>query len=738
MTERTGQLPDSADAEGLRLAVSQQGIMLGRQVDALSQMSAAQQELFHRLDNITQTLHELTDQFSHAAPQATVDLTPSAPGPSSTSENIRLQPEPFLGDVETCGGFLLQCQLIFQQAPRYYQTDHSKITLIINSLRNRRLHWAQAFLAANPITHLTYDRFLSEFRLIFDQPRKWEEVTRRLLELKQRNRPVSDHVIDFRILAVEAGWPDVALKGIFYQSLNKHIKDHLCSQPEARSFEELVSAALRSDVRLREHQKERPHTLHRSTANVFSTLAAKSATRSEPPASNKPPDEPMQIGHSKLTEEERRKRREEGACFYCGAQGHLVSSCPRRLNYRTPPLSDRPRGGGTTTISSGKDFLFIPVKLCFNLHVHDSHALVDSGAEQSLIDQHLVNQLSIPTELLDIPIEASGLGGQHLSRITHRTKPILLVSSGNHRESIQLLITQSPRTPIVLGFSWLKLHNPQFNWSQSTVTKWSSYCLANCLLSAIPAVSVSCVDYSSQVDLSKIPHCYHDLKTVFCKTKASALPPHRPYDCAINLLPGASLPKGRLFNLSGPERAAMEEYIREALSLGHIRPSSSPVGAGFFFVEKKDKTLRPRIDYRELNQITVKDKYSLPLITSVFYSVQKAHIFTKLDLRNAYHLVRIKDGDEWKTAFNTPWGHYDLLPVSRFSQSRVVACPAAFWKPLSVFFPWSRREPLPLLLPSRAVTFAIATRTYPPVTPQNSITSLWTLRSLLPSLLLQY
>lgn len=66
----------------------------------------------------------------------------------------------------------------------------------------------------------------------------------------------------------------------------------------------------------------------------------------------------------------------------------------------------------------------------------------------------------------------------------------------------------------------------------------------------------------------------------------------------------------------------MESYIQEALSLGHIRPSSSPVGAGFFFVEKMDKTLRPCIDYRKLNQITVKDKYSLPLINSGFDSVR--------------------------------------------------------------------------------------------------------------------
>uniref|UniRef100_A0A3B3IPI7 Gypsy retrotransposon integrase-like protein 1 n=1 Tax=Oryzias latipes TaxID=8090 RepID=A0A3B3IPI7_ORYLA len=326
----------------------------------------------------------------------------------------------------------------------------------------------------------------------------------------------------------------------------------------------------------------------------------------------------------------------------------------------SPSLDDRPRGELSAT-DSGKEFMYLPVKLCLDRQVHELRALVDSGAEQSLIDFRVVNHLSIPTEPLENPIEASGLGGQHLSRITHRTKPILLVTSGNHRESVQFYITQSAHTPIVLGFTWLRLHNPQFNWAQGSVTQWSPYCLANCLLSAVPRVPPTDTESPASVDLVSIPSCYHDLKAVFSKSKASALPPHRPYDCAITLLPGAPLPKGRLFNLSGPERSAMEQYIQEALSLGHIRPSSSPVGAGFFFVAKKDKTLRPCIDYRELNQITVKDKYSLPLITSVFDSLQQARIFTKLDLRNAYHLVRIKEGDEWKTAFKTPLGHYEYL-----------------------------------------------------------------------------
>lgn len=105
----------------------------------------------------------------------------------------------------------------------------------------------------------------------------------------------------------------------------------------------------------------------------------------------------------------------------------------------------------------------------------------------------------------------------------------------------------------------------------------------------------------------------------------------------------------------------MNNYIETSLQAGLIRPSSSPAGAGFFFVDKKDGSLRPCIDYSPLNEITIKNRYPLPLISSAFELLQDANIFTKLDLRNAYHLVRIREGDEWKTGFNTPSGHYEYL-----------------------------------------------------------------------------
>ncbi|KAK2912410.1 hypothetical protein Q8A73_006523 [Channa argus] len=151
--------------------------------------------------------------------------------------------------------------------------------------------------------------------------------------------------------------------------------------------------------------------------------------------------------------------------------------------------------------------------------------------------------------------------------------------------------------------------------------------------------------------MSLISSAYHDLAPVFNKEQALSLLPHRPFDCNIDLQSGATLPTGRLYNLSRPKSKAMEKYFRESLQAGLIRPSSSPVAAGFFFVSKKDKTLRTCIDYRGLNNITV-NKHPLPLLNFAFESLQGAAIFTKLDLRNAYHLVR---PDPEKTRAGTEW-----------------------------------------------------------------------------------
>jgi hypothetical protein len=126
-------------------------------------------------------------------------------------------------------------------------------------------------------------------------------------------------------------------------------------------------------------------------------------------------------------------------------------------------------------------------------------------------------------------------------------------------------------------------------------------------------------------------------------------------------VPGAEPPFWPIYNLSPRELKALEEFIHDRLEKGHIRESMSPAGAAVIFAPKKDGTLRLCVDYQGLNAITIKNHYPIPLISELLDWLQGAKIFSKLDLLDAYYWIQIKDGDEWKTAFQTCYGHYEFL-----------------------------------------------------------------------------
>ncbi|UTT90602.1 hypothetical protein NDA17_003647 [Ustilago hordei] len=133
------------------------------------------------------------------------------------------------------------------------------------------------------------------------------------------------------------------------------------------------------------------------------------------------------------------------------------------------------------------------------------------------------------------------------------------------------------------------------------------------------------------------------------------------HDLHLELIEGGKPPQGPLY-LKGPkEMSELRRYLDENLEKGFIRPSKSPARSPVLFVPKKDGGLRLCVDYRGLNEITVKNKAPLPLIEEQLFLLRKARIYTKLDLRAAYNLIRIAKGDEWKTAFGTQLGLYEYL-----------------------------------------------------------------------------
>ena len=108
----------------------------------------------------------------------------------------------------------------------------------------------------------------------------------------------------------------------------------------------------------------------------------------------------------------------------------------------------------------------------------------------------------------------------------------------------------------------------------------------------------------------------------------------------------------------------VKKQIKELLEKGYIRPSSSPWGAPVLLVEKKDGTLRMCVDYRSLNEVTIKNKYPLPMINDLFDQLEGASVFSKIDLRSGYHQLKIREKDIPKTAFTTRYGLYEYTVMS--------------------------------------------------------------------------
>jgi len=175
------------------------------------------------------------------------------------------------------------------------------------------------------------------------------------------------------------------------------------------------------------------------------------------------------------------------------------------------------------------------------------------------------------------------------------------------------------------------------------------------------------------VQLEGLPKLYWQYKELFENEKAEMLAPRRTFDRAIDLKDGATPPWGPIYPMSAYQLEELNKYLQKILAEGKIVYSKSPAGAPILFVPKPDGRLRLCVNYCQLNKLSKLNKYPQPLMTELRERVAGTTIFTKLDLKDGYHLIRIKKGDEWKTAFHTRYGHYEykVMPF------RLVNAPAA-------------------------------------------------------------
>ncbi|KAI0991168.1 hypothetical protein K3495_g17019, partial [Podosphaera aphanis] len=177
----------------------------------------------------------------------------------------------------------------------------------------------------------------------------------------------------------------------------------------------------------------------------------------------------------------------------------------------------------------------------------------------------------------------------------------------------------------------------------------------------------------------KLPFEIKSQWQLFIEDQDNALPPHRASDMKIDLQKDEkgrekAIPWGPLYSMSRDELLVLRKTLTDHLDKGWIRASNSPGGAPVLFVKKPGGGLRFCIDYRALNAITEKDRYPLPLIRETLRSISKSTWITKVDVRAAFHRLRMRKGDEEKTAFRTRFGSFEWL-VTPFG---LQGAPAAF------------------------------------------------------------
>ncbi|GJX08616.1 putative reverse transcriptase domain-containing protein [Tanacetum coccineum] len=346
-------------------------------------------------------------------------------------------------------------------------------------------------------------------------------------------------------------------------------------------------------------------------------------------------------------------------CFECGAQGHFKRNCPRLNNNDrgNQAGNDRAPAKVYAVGTAGADPDNV-VAGTFLLNNRYAYILFDTGADRSFVSTTFSTLLDIVPNTLDHGYNVELADGRIIGVNT-----ILMgctLNLRNHPFNINLMPVEMGSFDVIIGMDWLSKYSAVIDCAKKIVRiPWRNKTL------------IIHGDGSTQGDVTRlnIISCTKTQKYmekgfpiflahVTAKEDLSGLPPTRQVEFQIDLVPGVASIARAPYRLAPSKREELSEQLKELSDKGFISPSSSPWGAPVLFVKKKDGSFRMCIDYRELNKLTVKNRYPLPRIDDLFDQLQGSSVYSKINLRSGYHQLRVRKEDIPKTAFRTHYDHY--------------------------------------------------------------------------------
>ncbi|KAD6453809.1 hypothetical protein E3N88_08515 [Mikania micrantha] len=372
-------------------------------------------------------------------------------------------------------------------------------------------------------------------------------------------------------------------------------------------------------------------------------------------------------------------------CYICGDPGHMANVCNLRVNRNNippNPPNQANQGARARVFNINADQAQANndvVNGTFLVNGHYASILFDTGADKSFISLQFEPLLALPRTRLENPFTVEVANGKLIkldSVISNCT-----LNLNEHDFPIDLIPMQLGSFDVIVGMDWLSKNRAEIICGEKFIRiplsqgqelkvygerKAEGLKLMTCtqaqryLRKKYVAFLAHIVETKTdERRLEDIP-IVRDFPEVFPED-VTGLPPTRQVEFRIDLIPGANPVAKSPYRLAPSELQELASQLQELSDKGFIRPSFSPWGAPVLFVKKKDGSFRMCIDYRELNKLTIKNRYPLPRIDDLFDQLQGAKCFSKIDLRSGYHQLRVHEDDIPKTAFRTRYGHYEFM-----------------------------------------------------------------------------